>query len=155
LSLTGELRHGRRSAVADPFTLQDADNGERQDLHVQKETLVVNIPHIKLELSRPINGVAPVHLRPTGYPRMHLVTTSLGDGVTRNVFRKEWTRADQRHVAAQDIQEFRQLVEARRAKEAAKAREPQIVRTRFVFHRTKLDDVEETIVLAGTALPEE
>src|SRR5690606_16226924 len=63
--------------------------------------------------------------------------------------------------ALQDVHELRQLIEARRAQEAAHPREPLLVRkepavrTRLIRHRPELEHFEWPAVSPGPALPED
>src|SRR3546814_4052403 len=73
-------------------------------------------------------------------------------------------RADDAHAAGQDVEELRNLVEARPAEEPADPRDPVVgSRCRLIAigvailqtHRTKLEDMEFSVAQADAFLPEQ
>src|SRR3546814_8385641 len=73
------------------------------------------------------------------------------------------TRADQRHVALENVDELRQLVEARPAQEAPHPRHPAVVAPgqhlgigvgQVVMHGPELPAIEQIVVEAVALLPE-
>ncbi len=82
------------------------------------------------------------------------IVAVMGDGMR--------TRADQRHVAAQDIEKLRQFVNAGGAQQAAEPRDARVMPGRLgdavAFfhhgHRTKLENREPFCIEATPLLPE-
>ena len=107
-----------------------------------------------------------VDLRPAGDPGLDLVAQH----VTVNqapellvVSDRMRPRPDKRHFAAQHVEELRQLVERRRAQEAAKRRHPRIAETRLRhldpivrgIHCPELENLDEVSIEPIAFLPEQ
>ena len=73
---------------------------------------MVHIPNVQLELLFPGNGVSAIHLRPARDARHHFVPPRLFGRITGQILHQKGTGTDQAHVAAKDIQKFREFVEA-------------------------------------------
>src|SRR5947208_479948 len=110
-----EDRHGRVTGGADAAPADDRDQGPPEDVQVETEARVVNVPDVEGELLLPGDRVPAAHLREAGDSRGHVVTPRLLGRVAREVFHEQGTRPDERHVAPQHGPELRELVERRRA----------------------------------------
>src|SRR5262245_35529647 len=95
----------------------------RENLQVEVEAPALDVVQVVLDplLDRRVTAPA-VELGPTGDPRLHLVAQHVaGDALAKvlDEARALRARADQAHLAPQDIEELGQLVEARPAQEDA------------------------------------
>jgi len=144
-----------------PLAGQHLPDRQPEDFQVQQEGPVVDVPHVEPELLLPTDRVSSVHLRPAGDARLDLVPAQLLGGVEGQVLGEQGARADERHVARNDIPKRGQLVEAGGAQEPAKAREADgISRQRVlvrpgITHRLELVERERLAVEADAGLAEE
>ena len=119
---------------------------------------MVHIPHVEAEFLGPADGVASVTLRPAADARSHLMAARLFGGVERQVLYQQGARADERHVAFEDVDELGQLVDGGGADEATDLREALGVGQEvalgitLVGHGLELDDAEHLAVQAGPLL---
>lgn len=132
---------------------------------------MADIPEIELHPTPHIGDfrrvtTGPIDLSPSGNAGFHrLATIIVVDELAVILVMGEGVRArpDQRHVALENIDELRQLVDAGPAKPAADPRHPAVVALRLLndasvlhdFHGSELDDLEGMAVEAPAALPEE
>jgi hypothetical protein len=102
-----------------------------------------------------------VDLRPAGDAGLDGEPPALAPGVARDLHGDRGPRADDRHLAAQHVDEVRQLVEARPAQQAPDTRDARVaLRDRQAAadvlgagdHRPQLEDVEGLAVAADAAL---
>lgn len=128
---------------------------------VGEERDMVDIPDVELEFLMPADGVAAVTLRPAGDAGAYFVASGLLCRVEGEVFHQEWTRADERHVAFEDIPELGELVDGCGADEAShlcqslSVGEQVSVGVPLVGHGLELDHSEDASILAGALLTEE
>src|SRR5207247_1341511 len=98
--------------------------GERlqEDLQIESEGPVVDVLHVGLDPVLELRRV-PVHLPEAGHAGPH-AEAPLADALVdaRHVARRQGTRADQTHVALDDVHELRQLIDAHVAQPAPHAR---------------------------------
>ena len=71
-------------------------------------------------------GRAAVDLRPAGDPRLHVEPVQLPLVVLLDLVAERRARPDHRHVAADDVPELRQLVEAQPPQEPSRPRDPRV-----------------------------
>src|SRR5439155_21293584 len=83
-----------------------------------------DVPHVELDALVPRQLRAPVHLRPARKARLDLEAAALARRVLVDLVAEGRARADQAHVAADDVPELRQLVERETAQETAGASDP-------------------------------
>src|SRR3989442_1713867 len=142
--------------------------GQEQDLQVEAEAPALDIVEVVLDplLDR---GAAPpaVDLRPAGDARLHLVAEHVAGHPPAELLDEAWAlgaRADEAHLAPQDVPELGQLVEAPAPEERPEARAPRIVRPRphgpglvlgVHAHRAELEHLEAPAVQAHPLLPVE
>ena len=123
---SGRPGFGQRFEVH-PLAEQDGPDGARDDAQIEPEAGVLDVPEIERQLLRGLELVAAVDLRPAGDARAR--GRAAGE-VLRQVARQERSGADQRHVADQDVDQLRQLVQPGAAQEPAEARGPLRIRQR-------------------------
>ena len=80
---------------------------------------MLDVPDVQFELLRPVERVAPIHLRPTGHARADQVATRLPGRVSRQIAEEQRAWAHKAQVAGQHVPELRQLIETRLAQDAA------------------------------------
>ncbi len=108
----------------------------------------------------------PVVLRPLTWaqpvmPGPHLQPAGLDVVVPREVGHRQRPRSDEGHVTAHDVDERRQLVEARRSQQPAHAGHPRhvVLRTDLVrasrSHRAELDELERPATATASGLVEQ
>ena len=130
-----------------------------------------DVPGVELEALRPRDRVAPVHLRPPGDAGLHGQAPPVGLGVVRNLLDDVGARPDEAHLPAHDVEQLRELVEARAPQKAAAARDARIIRQMPVriladlqrltdrdcvlHHRPELVHAEYTAALADAGMGEE
>ncbi len=145
-----EFGHRGIRAVRHAFAAEDHENGLEENRQVERHAPVIDVPGVEPEFLLPREGVAPPHLAPAGDARLDFVTPSLLGRVTIEILRQEGPRADQAHLSPQHLQELRQFVEARLAKQAAERRqacrigERPSVAAGGTGHRAKLPDRENS-----------
>src|SRR5947208_4899842 len=72
-----ENRHGCFVGGRNSMAIEDAPDGEEQNLEVEPDALVIHIPNIIGELFFPRNRVAAVDLRPACQPGREIVAARL------------------------------------------------------------------------------
>src|SRR5439155_296864 len=103
--------------MRDALAREDRARGEGKDPGVEDETPVVDVPNVEGQSLVPVHGVPAVDDRPPRHPRQDVVPPALLLRVSLQILRQEWSGPNQAHVAPNDVQELRQFVDARRAKE--------------------------------------
>src|SRR4029453_11709378 len=100
---------------ADALSPRHAGDRVAQDAQVEAERLVVDVPDVHVELLVPRERVPAVGLGPAGDAGADLVAAGVLGGVAGEIAHGQWPRSDEAHVAAYDVEQRRQLVEARGA----------------------------------------
>ena len=104
---------------------------------------------------------AAVDLRPAGDAGLEREAAALAVGVLRDLDRDRRARADDRHLALEDVDEVGQLVDRGAAQQRADAGDPAVAvvdgqpRAHLLGagdHRAQLEDVERRAVLADAVL---
>src|ERR687886_482476 len=119
-------RSSRRLPAARRALVRAGEEGERrpqQDLHVDPRRSVLDVPEVELDSLVPRQLRAAVHLRPAGEAGLDVEAAALARRVLLHLVAERGPRADQAHVAADDVPELRQLVQREAAKKAAGARD--------------------------------
>lgn len=81
--------------------------------------------------------------------------------IERQVLHQQWSRTDYGHVTLEDVEEFREFIEAGAAEELAVFGKAHIVREQvavcvlLVGHGAELDELEDFFAFAGAGLREE
>ena|SRR5579885_251292 len=122
---------------------------------------MVDIPDIELEFLFPAQAVPAIHLGPASEAGFDFVAAALEFAIARQVLRQQRPWTYEAHFAAENIPEFRKLIEAGGAEEAADTRETLGIRQRLaggierVTHGPELHQSERTLAQPGTSLAEE
>src|SRR5438128_8728669 len=152
-----------------PLPAEDELHRVEEDYKLVLHYPVLDVVEVVAELPRDhfnAHQVTRAHLGPAGEPRPHLVTqVVVGDHrrERRDVFRHLRPWADEAHVAAQDVDELRDLVEAIAPEHGAQPRDAAAVVAQDGVrlarvedaHGAELDETEEPAVKADTLLDEE
>ena len=89
--------------VIDPFAGEDAADGHKDNLHIQREADVVYIVHIVGKPFLPRRKVSPVHLCPAGEPGANVMAVSLFFIIERQILDKQRPWPYYAHLAAKYI----------------------------------------------------
>ncbi len=147
--------------MADAFAREEFPDRQDDDLEVQPQRAVIDVPHVQREFLLPGERVAPVDLRPTGDPGPHLVTAGLLRRVAGQVLHQQRARADQAHVTFEHVEKLRQLIEAKTAQKAPESckplrvREQGALRVAGVGHGAEFVEGEGLAVQSGALLAKE
>jgi hypothetical protein len=123
---------------------------------------VFDVPQVELDPLGPGELRATVDLRPAGDPRLDIEAVALMFVLLVELISKRRARADQRHVATNDIPELRQLVEGQPPENATHPRDARVTPIDGVAgtdlfgaddHRAHLEQLEVCAVPADTGLP--
>jgi len=122
------------------------------------------VPEVELDPLGPGQRRTPVDLGPAGDPGLDVEAVQLALVVGIDLVAEGRTRADDRHLAPDDVPELRQLVDREPAEQAAGSRDPRIaaidceacaLRLGSDHHRPELEQLEVCAVLADPRLPVE
>src|SRR5581483_2205671 len=98
----------------------------QQDLQVEERRAVLDVPEVELDPLRPREAGATVHLRPAGDAGLDVEPAPLPLVVLLDLVPERRARSDQRHVAADDVPELRQLVDREAPEETPDRRDPRV-----------------------------
>src|SRR6185369_13162254 len=104
---SSEFLHRRLSFLAYSHSIEDLTEGQPEDFHVEPEGLMVHIPHIQSKLVVPTDGIATIHLRPSGYAGAKIMATDLLGGIERQIIHEKRPGADEAHLPLQHIDQLR------------------------------------------------
>src|SRR5688500_1749637 len=108
---THEFRRGRGAGGADLVALEDAHESQCEYFEVEPEGAVLDVPEVEFEFLVPGNRVAAVDLGPAGHAGFYFVPAGLPRGVAGIVLHEQWTRADEAHFAAENIEHFGKFIQ--------------------------------------------
>src|SRR5438128_868774 len=94
LFAAGEAWHGRVPRLGDAVGGDHPHEGEPQDLQVEREGAVLDVPGVQAQALFPRLRVAAIHLRPAGDAGPHVVAARLLGRIERQVLHEERARAD-------------------------------------------------------------
>ena len=97
-----------------------------EDAQVEPQRGVLEVPDVELDPLGPRQRRAAVDLRPAGQAGPDGEPLPLAVRVVVDLDLQRRARPDQRHLAAQDVDQVRQLVDRRAAQERADARDPRV-----------------------------
>lgn len=135
--------------------------GREDDFYIAKEGDVLDVLQIEVNLCFPSDGVASANLSKSAESLTYGVAFALFGGHENHVTHELGSRPDYGHVALEDVEEFREFVEAGAAEELAVGVQPHVVgeqvplRVTLVGHGAELDKIEDFLILAGARLREE
>lgn len=159
--IIGKVRGGIAVLFGDAVALEDFREGGENDFHIAQKGDALDVLEVVRNLRFPGDGVAPVNLCETAEALAHGVAATLLGGHEDHVANELRPRPDYGHVALQNIEEFREFVEARAAQELAVPGEAHVIGEQItlgvagVRHGAELHELEYAFVLAGARLREE
>src|SRR4051794_35407043 len=157
----------RRLPATRPALVRAAEEGARraqQDLQVDERRPVLDVPEVELDPLGPGELRPAVDLRPAGDARPDVEAVPLPLVVLVDLVPERRPRPDDRHVAAHDVPELRQLVQRQPTQDPAGTRDPRVSAVDGVpgaeplgadDHRAQLEELEVEAVLADARLPVE
>src|SRR5262245_2178686 len=107
-----------------PLFHKERRDGFKNDLQVEPRRPVFDVVNIELDHLLERQAVAPADLRQAGQARFYVKPFAVPGLIAFDLIRNGRARADQRHLAFEDVEDLGQLVEAQAAQERAHAREP-------------------------------
>ena len=147
--------------MGDTFSLERFHNGYQDNLDIQPERPMVDIPNVVVKLLFPGEGIATVDLSPSSDAGKYFVAASLLGGISLQVLGEQWSRTDYAHLTTEDIEELGELVQASGAKEAPQGGDTLAIgkQTSLVVidisHRAKLEIGKRLGTITGTHLAED
>ena len=128
---------------------------------VERDRGVIDVPDVEAKPLPERKCVAAMHHGPAREPWTHVVATALLGRVHAQVLREQRARSNEAHVAAQDVPQLGQLVEARGPEEPPEACDPLPITLEpdlawpWGAHRPELHERERPLVPPDPDLPEE
>src|SRR5215208_616006 len=125
---------------------------------------MLDVPDVEFDPLLPRDPRAPMDLGPAGDPRPQIQSPELTRRVELDLGWERRARTDDPHLAAQHVDQVRQLVERITAQEPADPRHPRVLRRDGgadpdrvdpLAHGAELEQVEDDAVLADAPLPVE
>src|SRR5437763_5681334 len=119
----------RRLPATRPALVRAAEEGARraqQDLQVDERRAVLDVPEVELDPLRPGEPRPAVDLRPARDPGPDIEPVALPLVVLVDLVTERRPWSDDRHLAADDVPELRQLVQRQPPQDPARARDPRI-----------------------------
>src|ERR687887_168829 len=139
----------------------EGERGAEEDLQVDPGRAVLDVPDVELDAFVPRQLRAAVYLGPAGEAGLDVEPAALPGRVLLHLVAKRGPRADEAHVAADDVPELRQLVEREAAEEAARPGDAGVAAVDGEAgalalgaddHRPQLEQVEVSALVADAAL---
>ncbi len=127
----------------------------KQDLRIEPEAAMIDVPNIKSEAFIPANGIASIDLRPACDAGTDLVSAHLLLGIAVEIFHQQRPWANQSHFSAKHIPKLGELIEAHAPEKVAQSRNALGVRLRAVVHGSKFQDRERFSVQPWSGLTEQ
>src|SRR5687767_226055 len=113
------LRPAPGLALVRPREERERRAGE--NAQVEPEGAVLHVPDVELDAFVPGEACAAVDLGPAGDPGQDLQPSALAVGVALDLIGEGGARADEAHVASDDVPELRQLVDREPAEQIGRA----------------------------------
>src|ERR1039458_3611137 len=108
-----QVQHGGARIDDHLFAAQDFGDRHPENLDIQQETFIPDVPDVLAETVIPACLIPAVHLRPAGDSRTDLEPDALLFGVEGQVPHEERPWAYQAHIAAKHVPEFGKLIRRR------------------------------------------
>src|SRR5262249_9641766 len=123
------ISYGKRERQTPSNSLfhKERGYGFEDDLQVQPGRPVFDVVNIELHHLLEREAIAAADLGQAGQSRLYVAPFAVPGFVAFNLVWDGRSRADQRHLALEDVEELREFVDAQAAKEGADAREPAAV----------------------------
>src|SRR5881275_2289653 len=119
----------RRLPAAGRASVRPAEQRERrpqEDEQIRLPAAMADVPEVELDPLGPREPGAAVDLGPARDARLHVEPVQLPLVVLLDLVAQRRTRADDRHVAADDVPELRQLVEAQPSEDTPALRDARV-----------------------------
>src|SRR5918996_508969 len=126
LSASASVIRELASPLVEPPSRRQKPHRPGQDRQVEAQRAMVHVPDVELDSLLPAQRCAAVHLRPAGDPGLHLEPTALPGRVLLDLLLDRGTRADDRHLPPQDVDQIRNLVEGEAAQQPTDAGPPRV-----------------------------
>src|SRR4051794_31437817 len=107
-----ELRHLICESRIDALTAQHGHDRTSEDLEVEARTEILEVVQVHLEALVPRRRIPAINADRPGQPGAAVVPPTLSFIIARHVVMEQWPRPDEAHVAAQDVPQLGQLVDA-------------------------------------------
>src|SRR5207237_10726404 len=135
---------------------EDGGDGAEQDLQIERGRPVVDVLQIELHPAIEVDVVAAADLPETRQSGLHRQAAAMPPLIRADFLRNRRTRADETHVAFEDVPELRQLIERELPEETSDGGDARIV---FRFedgpgHLVEVTDFAATLVRVGDHRPE-
>src|SRR5262249_35757599 len=123
------INYGKRERQPPSYPLfhKKSGYGFEDDLQVEPGRPVFDVVNIQLHHLLERQAVAAADLRQAGQSRLYVKAFAVPGFVTFNLVGDGRSRADQRHLALEDVEDLRQFVNAQASKQGADARDPAAV----------------------------
>ena len=150
-----------RESTTTPSRVKTIFTVRSDDPQVQPQRAALDVLHVQAQPGAPAHGVAAGDLGQPGDARTYVEPAAFVRGVPEVVLPQQRPRADDAHVAAQDVDQLRDLVQAQRAQQPAQPGEPPVVGKQVaeavaaVGHRTELQHRERPAEHPGALLTEQ
>lgn len=145
----------------DSVTLKNLAKCSEDNLYIAKEGDFLDVFEVVTNFCFPGDCVATADLSKPAEPLAYGMAFTLFGGHKDHITNKLRSRSDYGHVALEDVDEFREFVEARAAEKLAVGIQANIVREQvavgvlLVRHRAELDELEDFFVKARARLHKE
>jgi hypothetical protein len=156
-----KLLSGGVAGLVDPFTGDDLYDSLEEDVDIEPQRPVVNVPYVQFELNFPGYVVAPIDLRPACYAGECVHTAGLFGGVAVEVLHQQRARPDETHLAPKHIVKLRQFVDAAGPQKFAEEGQPVFIGEQFslgirlIRHRAEFIHAERLPFISRADLAEE
>lgn len=84
---------------------------------------MIDIPQVEKKALLPVGVISSVHLGPPCQTGGNEMATLLLQAVMRQILHQEGPRADEAHISLENVQEFREFIQAGAAHQLAESRE--------------------------------
>src|SRR5262245_30592264 len=121
------LTVGEGPPPARSASLEHRRDRPEQDLEVEPHRPAVDVGEIELDPPVEVLLAPSLHLPQPGDAGLHRQPAAMPQVVALDLPRERWSGSDEAHLAADDVPQLRQLVEARRAQDPAGPGQPRIV----------------------------
>ena len=106
--------------LVDSLARKDLPECLCENAQVERERLIVDVPHVLRQPLFPGDCVPAVNLGPACDPWPHVVATLLFRRVAVEILHQKRARTDEAHISLDHVDQFRQFIDARRSKKLAK-----------------------------------
>ena len=141
--------------VGDTAPASYTTKASKQDLRIEPEAAMVDVPHVEGEAFVPTNSIASVDLRPARDAGTDLMSAHLLLGIEVEIFHQQRPWANQSHFSAKHIPKLGEFIEAHAPEKGAQSRNAFGVRLRASCHGSKFQDRERFSIQPRSGLTEQ